>query len=406
MTFSGAMAPDPRFARFRFWVLAVVLLLFVPVGVLAKQAMATLFIALVILLLGAVWVERRRIARPAKPVLIAFAAIVALSLLGAWFGGNGLHLVGMLKKLGLLALLLVCVSAVPEIRAGLSTQPLVLCLGTGILLGAMIFTIELNFDAPLYRFFSGKGWDVDVAPSRFNRGSTALVLLSWPAAAGLWLAGRRAVAVVLVLIGLVVSLIGESASATLAAVAAVLVLPLAVLSGRIASRFVFLLAVPLMIAAPWLLGNVLVWIPDYIAVFPPSFADRLEIWHSASTAALEQPLIGLGLGAMRSLEVPEAVRATYSFFKHGTIHPHNAAIQIWLELGLGGILAALVLIWRLVVASDGLPRPARAAAISALCCGLVIAAVSYGLWQETWLGIIGFTVLAFGVLCRNESPSD
>ncbi|MEP3112510.1 O-antigen ligase family protein [Nisaea sp.] len=406
MTFSGAMAPDPRFARFRFWVLAVVLLLFVPVGVLAKQAMATLFIALAILLLGAIWLERRRIAWPEKPVLIAFAAIVALSLLGAWFGGNGLHLAGMLKKLGLLALLLVCVSAAPEIRAGLSTRPLVLCLCTGILLGAVIFSIELNFDAPLYRFFSGKGWDVDVAPSRFNRGSTALVLLSWPAAAGLWLSGRRAVALVLVLAGLAVASIGESSSAMLAAVAGVLVLPLAALSGRIASRLVFLLAVPLMIAAPWLLGNLLVWIPDYVAVFPPSFADRLEIWHSASMAALEQPLIGFGLGAMRSLEVPEAVRATYSFFKHGTIHPHNAAIQIWLELGLGGILAALALIWRLVVASDGLPRPARAAAISALCSGLVIAAVSYGLWQETWLGIIGFTVLAFGVLCRNESPSD
>ncbi|MEO9960860.1 MAG: O-antigen ligase family protein, partial [Nisaea sp.] len=381
-------------------------LLFVPVGVLAKQAMATLFIALAILLLGVVWLERRRIAWPEKPVLIVFAAIVALSMLGAWFGGNGLHIAGMLKKLGLLALLLVCVSAAPEIRAGFSTRPLVLCLGAGILLGAMIFTIELNFDAPLYRFFSGKGWDVDVAPSRFNRGSTALVLLSWPAAAGLWLAGRRAVALVLVLAGLAVASIGESSSAMLAAVVGLLILPLAALSGRIASRFVFLLALPLMIAAPWLLGNLLVWVPDYVAVFPPSFADRLEIWHSASMVALEQPFIGFGLGAMRSLEVPEAVRATYSFFKHGTIHPHNAAIQIWLELGLGGILAALALIWRLVVASDGLPRPARAAAISALCCGLVIAAVSYGLWQETWLGIIGFTVLAFGVLCRNESPSD
>lgn len=406
MTLSGAMAPDPRFVRFRFWVLAVVLLLFVPVGVLAKQAMATLFIALAILLLGAVWLEKRRIAWPEKPVLIAFAALVALSLLGAWFGGQGLHLAGMLKKLGLLALLLVCVTAAPEIRAGLSTRPLVLCLAASILLGAVIFSIELNFDAPLYRFFSGKGWDVDVAPSRFNRGSTALVLLSWPAAAGLWLAGRRAVALVIVLVGLAVPSIGESASAMLAAVAGVLVLPLAVLNGRMASRLVLLLAVPLMITAPWLLGNLMVWMPDYVAVFPPSFADRLEIWHSASLAALEQPLLGLGLGAMRSLEVPEAVRATYSFFKHGTTHPHNAAIQIWLELGLGGILAVLVLLWRLVLASDGLPRPGRAAAISALCCGLVIAAVSYGLWQETWLGIIGFTVLAFGVLCRNESPSD
>jgi O-antigen ligase len=311
-----------------------------------------------------------------------------------------------MKKLGLLALLLVCVSAAPEIRAGIVTQPLVLCLGAGIFLGAVIFSIELNFDAPLYRFFSGKGWEGDVAPSRFNRGSTALVLLSWPAAAGMWLAGRHAAALALVLAGLAVASIGESASALLAAVLGLFIVPLAVLSGRIASRLLFTLTIPLMIAAPWLLGNLLIWIPDYVALFPPSFADRLEIWHSASMVVREQPLVGLGLGAMRSLDVPEAVRAAYSFFKHGTIHPHNAAIQIWLELGLFGIVAALVLIWRLVVSSDGLPRPAQAAAISALCCGLVIAAVSYGVWQETWLGIIGVTILAFGVLCGTESPSD
>ena len=144
-----------------------------------------------------------------KACLIAFAAIVALSLLGAWFAGNGLHLVGIVKKLGVLALLLVCASAAPEIRAGVSTQPLVLCLGAGLLLGAVIFAIELNFDAPLYRFFSGKGWDGDVALSRFNRGSTALVLLSWPAAAGMWLAGRHAAALALVLAGLAVASIGR-----------------------------------------------------------------------------------------------------------------------------------------------------------------------------------------------------
>mgnify|MGYP003673345113 CR=1 FL=1 len=406
MTPAGAAVPDPRFARFRFWLLAVVLLLFVPVGVLAKQAMATLFIALAILLLVAVWLERRRIAWPEKPVLIAYAAILALSLLGAWGGGHGLHLADMLKKLAMLALLLVCVSAAPDIRAGLSTRPLVLCLAAGIVLGAVIFAIELKFDAPLYRFFSGKGWDNPVAPSRFNRGSTALVLLSWPAAAGLWLGGRRPAALVLVLVGLAAASIGESASAALAAMIAVFMLPLAILSGRIASRLMLLFAVPLMIAAPWLLGNLLVWIPDYVAVFPPSFADRLEIWHSVSLAVFEQPLLGHGLGATRRLVVPEAVTAGFSFFKHGTIHPHNAALQIWLELGIGGILAALVLLWRLVAASDPLPRPGRAAAIAALCCGLVIAAVSYGLWQETWLGIIGLTILAFGVLCRDESPSD
>ncbi|WP_420405561.1 O-antigen ligase family protein [Nisaea sp.] len=397
---------DPRFARARFWVLAFSLLVFVPVGILAKQAMATLFIAAAILLLGTVWLERRRLPLPERPVLAAFGAVVLLSVAGPLSGGFPLDFARTLPKLALLALLLVTVSAAPEIAIGIATRKLAHLLAFSLCLGALILAVEIQYDAPLYRFFSGKGAEVDVAPSRFNRGSTALVLLTWPAAGALWLGGRRIFPAVILLLGLAAALSGESAAAALAAIVALLILPLALLLPRVAAAAIFACAALLMLAAPWLFADILTRVPDYITLLPPSFAERLEIWNAASLAALDQPLLGHGLGAMRTLEVPEALRESYALFKTPTIHPHNAAVQIWLELGLLGILATLALLWTLLPALAARPQPARAAALSALAAGLVIASVSYGLWQETWLGIIGITILCFGVLCRNDSASD
>lgn len=399
-------AGDPRFARFRFWVLATFLILFVPVGVLAKQSMASFFIAVCVLTLGAVLAEHRRVPAPERSVLAGFALIVLLAGLGALLGTGGYAPDRAAEKLAMLGLLLVTVSAAPAIRAGLPAKRLVLCFTAGIWLGALIYLVEVSFDAPLYRFFSGKGELVDVAISRFNRGSTALVLLSWPAAAGLWLTGFRRAALLTLLAGLGVAFLGESAAAALAAVIGVLALPLALLNGKIASRLVLVLAALLMLAAPWLFLHMMSWFPSYLDVLPPSFAERLEIWNAASLQATANPLLGDGIGAMRVLRIPPEVLHSYALFKGATTHPHNAAIQIWLELGLVGIFAVLLLLWRLIRATDRAVQPLRGAMISCLAAGLVIASVSYGLWQETWLGIIGFTILAFGILPRDDSASD
>lgn len=401
-----AVGDAPSTASFRFWVLAAFLLLFVPVGILAKQAMASFFIIAAVLLLGAVLVERRRMPLPDRPVLLAFGGIAALALVGPLAAGLPFDPERTAKKLAMLALLLATAAAAPAIAEGIAQRRLAGVLALSLCLGALVLAVELAFDAPLYRFFSGKGASIDVAASRFNRGGTALVLLTWPAAAALWLQGRRIFPSVLLLLGLAAALSSESASAALAALIALLLLPIALLLPRFLAAAILTLSALLMLAAPWIFAGLLGWMPDYPALLPPSFAERLEIWHAASLAALDSPLLGGGIGAMRSLEVPEAVRAGYVLFKTPTIHPHNAAVQIWLEFGVLGIFAALVLLWRLAIGTFGLARPASAGALAALAAGLVIASVSYGLWQETWLGIIGAVILSFGVLCRDDSASD
>ena len=88
----------------------------------------------------------------------------------------------------------------------------------------------------------------------------------------------------------------------------------------------------------------------------------------------------------------EEQRARYLFHKDPSTHAHNAALQIWIEFGMVGIgfgLAVLGVGAAAIARMDAAARPAALATAAAL---LVIAMLSFGVWQETWLGLIGVTL--------------
>ncbi|MBX9701023.1 MAG: polymerase, partial [Acetobacteraceae bacterium] len=66
------------------------------------------------------------------------------------------------------------------------------------------------------------------------------------------------------------------------------------------------------------------------------------------------------------------------------LHPHNGALQLWLELGVVGAglgaLLALLLAWR----AGRLARPEVATAM--LASAAVTFLLSFGTWQEWWVG--------------------
>ena len=87
-------------------------------------------------------------------------------------------------------------------------------------------------------------------------------------------------------------------------------------------------------------------IPDNM---PDSAHHRLFIWSYVSDMVMKKPLEGFGIDASRHHEnSPE--EGYVSIEKTGEIsgqddalplHPHNAAIQIWYELGAVGVLIVL-----------------------------------------------------------------
>lgn len=126
------------------------------------------------------------------------------------------------------------------------------------------------------------------------------------------------------------------------------------------------------------------------AAVPLSWSMRMGYWRHAATWIADHPLRGWGLDASR-------------MFAPGIrLHPHDAALQIWLELGAVGACAAAAF-WALMIGALQRPRAdlAMAAAAATATVYLVFAAVSFGVWQDWWIGV-GALAAAFCVAVANQ----
>jgi O-antigen ligase len=129
------------------------------------------------------------------------------------------------------------------------------------------------------------------------------------------------------------------------------------------------------------------------AGLPFSAAHRLLIWDFVAARIWDSPWIGWGMDAARAIPggglPPDAAmlgrfglsaRASdFAVVQLLPLHPHNAALQVWLELGaVGAVLAAWLLV-QLGLAARSAP------AAGCLAAALVTAMLSYGVWQYWWV---------------------
>lgn len=178
---------------------------------------------------------------------------------------------------------------------------------------------------------------------------------------------------------------------------------------RLAPRLLGAGLAVLILATPLLLGPVLTrGVPA--GGLPPSAAHRLLIWDFSVERIAERPLLGWGMEASRAIPgntgspSPDALRrfgldgpAAAAWLPSAQLlplHPHNGALQLWLELGLPGALLGAALALLLGRAVGRSARPAVAAAM--LAAGAVTAMLSFGAWQEWWVGaeLLALTVAA------------
>lgn len=130
------------------------------------------------------------------------------------------------------------------------------------------------------------------------------------------------------------------------------------------------------------------------AALPLSWSQRMGYWRHAVDWIVDHPLRGWGLDASR-------------MFAPGIqLHPHDAALQVWLELGLIGAVAAAVF-WAVILVRLARPKPglAGAAACAAAAAYLVFSAVSFGIWQEWWLALGAFAAAACVLLDRQGATA-
>lgn len=130
------------------------------------------------------------------------------------------------------------------------------------------------------------------------------------------------------------------------------------------------------------------------AAVPLSWSERMGYWRHAADWISDHPLRGWGLDASR-------------MFAPGIrLHPHDAPLQIWLELGVIGAVAAAVL-WVVIFMRLRRSRPdaALAAAAGSAVAYLVFNAVSFGVWQEWWLALGALAACAGTAVARQPAAA-
>ena len=329
-----------------------------------------------------------------------FCALAALSALWAADSadafGRALRLSLVLLP-GMLVVALVAIAPENVLRRWMKPVPVFL----GV--AALLLGLESAFGFPVYRFIHHlPASAVSDQRSVLNRGATVIVLCCFaalPLAQNL----HRFGAALLLAACLPLIALTESQSVQLA-YGIGLVFLLAFPHKRKSAWIVLdALVAGLILGAPWLAH----WMYAHLAAAlnaTPFFGkgagfagDRLEIWDFVARYIMKNPLYGFGVEATRGITFD----APLVYHKSAVVlHPHNFALQLWIEFGVFGAAAGAGFFGFLLrkiykEAPSALQRPALACVMATLTVG----AMTYGIWQGWWLGLLvlltGFIALSW-----------
>ncbi len=299
-------------------------------------------------------------------------------------------------------------------------------LPAGVGLAAAGVAADLALGLPVHRAIAGVAPDAAFDPFHVNRSVVVCVLLLFPALGIGWACALRRPVKILLCGGVFLCCAGllvlcESQSAQLAFCCGVLMFCFfAVVRHRVGQIALWALIAAFVCAAPFAakiaFAPLAAAIESRESLRELSAPQRLEIWDFVARRALERPATGFGIDATRDMTFDTA----QIYHKGNTVlHPHDFALQIWIEFGAIGVACALLFFAGIVRALGALPEGAGRFAFAGFATSLSVAATGYGMWQGWWLGTLltqcaWIALLAHGLSvergenqCRSDScPSD
>ena len=376
--------------------LFLLLLLFGPVGVIAAKGLVPLLFIVAFWLLirrlrqGQVWRPFTRITATLAAIATAWALFSAL-----WALDSAAALTTFAKLAGVSLSALIVLDGLKDLDRS-DVQALGWALVGAFAFAALLLGGESLSGLAGHKWFVWQGRRDEFDLTVLNRAEALLLISAWPAALILWQRGRRAFALAAIMAATAVIMFGVSNSNQMALLLALPIAALACWAGPWLQRLLAVLVFAGMLAAPLLAATVLA--PERLAGYFDenhySGLHRLHIWRFAAQRIAEAPVLGWGLDAAR--RIPGSDRKLPGGGNVMSVHPHNASLQIWLELGgIGAVLWAALLasLWLRVGA---LPQPsARAAATGQLLNGLVVANLSFGVWQTWWMAALALSGIIF-----------
>ena len=362
--------------------------------------------------IGGVILLWRRGVRPAVPdrrLLWILAGLLTWAGLSAFWAIDALEALASTAKLaGNLSLGIALVAIAEKVNpaeARLAGK----MLAAGCILTMVFMVIELLNGAPASALIVAPQFDADhfafelqtYGAYWFNAAISLLSLMVWPLLANGYRLPAAIRGILPIAVAWLAHVIGFSAG-TLALVAGVFSALLVWRCGLWGKRLIAALLASGILIAPLLPQTILN--PERMSemsnIVPTYDLPRFYIWAFAADRIAEHPILGWGMNASRSMpggkeRIVDHIRDK-TFGERMPLHPHNIALQVWLELGLIGAVLLAGLAAYLILHNTAPPRTPR---IAAAAVGLTITAgfqfaLSYSAWQSWWLTSV-FLAAAF-----------
>ena len=272
-----------------------------------------------------------------------------------------------------------------------------------LLLMAIILYVELKFSYPLYRMLKHIPADTHISPANLNKHVATLVLL---APFGIMFAIQSRVLTLPLLlsigVGLVLS-VTENNAAQLSAIIMLLSAPCLIVMPQAAPKLALSGLAFIILFMPWISPVAFDALAEPLSqksalAQQANMSMRLENWDFLSRRIMENPWTGFGIDATRSM-----VFDTDQKYFHGNtiIHPHNIALQIWMEFGLIGVTATLFFLGFIYNRLKSLSLTTRIMPFAMLGGISIFLLVAWSCWAS-WLD--GLILLILGLLILATRP--
>lgn len=261
---------------------------------------------------------------------------------------------------------------------------------TGFVLGLALFISELVLNYPLYNALHS-----DYARKVIdNKQSKPIVILAfWLLCAAPFLLLRARLSGRLVFVGLFAVLCAATFASTSSSAQYILVIApiLAAIIWILPVVWARVLSVLGVMSVTIGMGAISMAIYNAGYVLNPAVgsnvASRFEIWNQTAHRILERPILGWGFDSSSAMPHRNEMSLLDSnrFITH--LHPHNAPLQLWCELGIMGLILVAALYGLFYIRSAGFKATAAARyAIFGWSVTFLYTLSIWGIWQ-TWFTI-------------------
>ena len=372
-----------------------------PTAGLANGALyAPLLFGLGVVLAAAGWFAEGARPRVDRALLLLAAAFVALGWASLCWSVAPTETAGRALQLSLIAagaMLLLAVAA-PEAQTSERLFPVMLA---ALAVGALAMLADRAAGYPLQHLLAARA---AYPTAKYNRGLDYLALLVWPLLALGAVSGRRREAWLAAILALLLTLVGRSTTAQVAVLVGAASFGLAVLAPWVASR---LAAGSLTLSATTLP----VWLRlaashrgAFAAHIKASGIHRLEIWDYMTARVVERPVLGWGLAAANAVPIRPQELAQYHFVVPQGVYPHQQWLELWLELGIAGVLIALAAALLVLGRIDRLPPHTRPFGFAAFAAAMTVSFSNFEITTDSWWAALAGTAFLIRAAARLEQP--